>query len=99
MPIKQKGLKMLNKNAMKYRATKALVSNGVLVSEACRRTGLGCSQFYVYRKKDVEKVKAEVSMASPSTNQSTELPIEEQVVASDLSAKAKVKILATLLNA
>ncbi len=79
----------------KYRATKALVDNGMRIADACKKTGMTKSYFYILRK----NAKPSASEPAILDNGTRELPLEEQVIASDLSAKAKVKILTTLLNA
>lgn len=99
MLAKLKELTMTHRSARKFRETKALVSNGMSKSEACRRTGLAKSQYWTYSKAEQKTKDVTATLPSSGSNFTQELPLEEQVIASDLSAKAKVKILSTLLNA
>lgn len=83
-----------------YKKAKALVSNGLTVAQACARAGLSTASFYTRRA--TEEKNSDGPQSAPSNIEriidACEPSLEEQVIASDLSAKAKVKILSTLLN-
>ena len=87
---------MKKSKATQYRRAKALVGNGMSVDDACRAAGISTPTFYARRRK--EGTTADVAVETAACAGTVEPSLEEQVIASDLTAKAKVRILSTLLG-
>jgi hypothetical protein len=85
-------------NSLKYRQAKALVSTGSSVIGACDRAGITVATYYSQKKKQ-ESMPTQAASATAAAGAETEATLEEQIISSNLSPKAKVKVLTTLLNA
>lgn len=89
---------MKQSSALKYRQAKALIANGSGIGAACRKVGISTPTFYSQKRKQETAPSVDYEVGATS-HTSGELTLEEQVISSNLSPKAKVKVLTTLLNA